>query len=154
MIIPVHVPSAEARSDDTRDLVTAMRLLSGKDCKRDASQAQVLLVRLSESAERDIAIDADQMLKRSLAADWFGDAVPHYFELERIAEKSLRSAKSRNQLATSLALGVGLLVLLVGGLVAFSFASGGTGEDPPWIMLALVAGMIAAGAAVFLFRHR
>ncbi len=154
MMIPVHVPADNKQSDETRDMITAMRLLSGKDCKRDASQAQVLLVKLSQSDDRDIATDAETMLRVSLSSNWFDDKSPHFFVLERIAQKSLQKRSRTDAHGQRVAIVIGLLVLLFGGIGAYSYASGGSGENPPWILLSVVAAMIAAGFAVHMFRRQ
>ncbi len=153
MMIPVHVPSSGQQEDHSTELITAMRLLSGKDCKRDASQAQVLLVRLSESRQKDIALDAEDILKASLSKNWFDDVVPRFSELERIAEVSLSKKNSNPDQRRILTLGVGMFILLIGGVLVFKSASGSGGEGPPWIMIALLATLILAGYGVFMNRN-
>ena len=108
---------------DHRDLLTALKLLSGKECLRDAQQAHTMLVGLTGSQHDTLARDAQAVLSAGMARDWFGEKIPHYFELERIAEQSLAEA-AKNPAHARYAVKIGIaLLLLLAGLLAFFLQS-------------------------------
>lgn len=121
-------------------MAVALRLLSGKDCERDASLAHVMLVRLSESHDADVRAEATRVLKAGVSNQWFMDRAPKHYELERIAEKTLARKDSKQAvLKHSMLLGIGIAALL-GGLVAF-FANAESAGD--WMTgQMLIAGLI------------
>ena len=67
--VPIIPPTTSQQLTDTdhRDLITALKLLSGEECVRDARQAQVLLVGLTESHHADVAQDARAIMQTGLA---------------------------------------------------------------------------------------
>ncbi|MFT5514262.1 MAG: hypothetical protein ACI80V_000368 [Rhodothermales bacterium] len=59
MIFPVvHTPHQASEADPHKELRVALRLLSGQDCQRDASAAQVMLLKLGEGRHKKVAQDA------------------------------------------------------------------------------------------------
>lgn len=142
--VPIIPSSTVPQPTDTdhRDLITALKLLSGEECVRDASQAQVILVGLTESRHDDVAEDARAVMKTGLAQGWFENAVPSYYILRDIAQRSI--AKYEKGPSTQQQR---LFMVLLGGLVAFGLAAflyvqqSGT-ETPPFIMIAVVVMLI------------
>jgi hypothetical protein len=140
--IPVQT-STPTPSDEPRDMAVALRLLSGKDCERDASLAHTMLVRLSESPDEDVSSEATRVLKAGVSNRWFVDRAPHHYELERIAEKTLaRRRAAPDSRRSALAIGLGLTALL-GGLVAYLVAADSSGDG-------LGGQMVTAGVVVTL----
>ena len=142
--VPIIPPAATQQQADTdhRDLITALKLLSGEDCVRDARQAQVILVGLTESRHDDVAEDARSVMKMGLAQGWFEDAVPNYTILRDVAARS--SAKYEKG---SSAQQQRLVMALIGGLAAFGlgvylYVQQSGMETPPFIMIAVVALLI------------
>lgn len=140
MLVPVSTPPTSTFTDqDHRDIVTAIKLLSGQDCIRDASQAQRILVGLTESKHEDVAADAGAIMKAGLKNGWFEHSVPKYYDLQLLAETSIANYKrnpARQKLQLLLVLG-GLAFLLT-GLVAFFIAQG---SAEPSIIMMTVAGL-------------
>ena len=144
--VPIIPPTTTQQPTDTdhRDLITALKLLSGEECMRDVGQAQVLLVGLTESRHDDVAADARAIMQTGLKQGWFEDAVPNYYTLRNIAERSIATYEkgpSAQQQRLVMALLGGLVALALG--VYFFFQASG-GESPPYIMIALVAFLIIA----------
>lgn len=137
-IIPSATPQQQADTDH-RDLITALKLLSGEDCIRNVRQAQVLLVGLTESRHDDVAEDARAVMKTGLAQGWFEDTVPNYYILRNIAERSITTYETSPSLRQKR-----LLMVLIGGLVAFGlsvylYLQQSGAEAPPFILIAIVA---------------
>ncbi|MFQ5572202.1 MAG: hypothetical protein ACE5G0_21205 [Rhodothermales bacterium] len=154
MIIPVGTPTPPAQPDtDHRDLITALKLLSGQECKRDAAQAQVLLVGLTESRHDDVAQDARVIMQAGLSRGWFEDTAPKYYELRMLAERAIanyenRSDPRRKQLALLL---VGGLVAFIAGVLVYARTSGSFSLPPGTLMFVIVGLMVvAAGVLVFI----
>ncbi len=147
-IVPT-ITSPETTDNDHRDLITALKLLSGEDCIRDASQAQVILVGLTESQHDDVAEDAIALMQTGLKQGWFENTVPNYYTLRNIAERSVATfekggnAQQRRLLITLLG---GIFALGLGVMFYFQ-ASGGFPSEFPMI---LVIGLIVAVFMVFL----
>lgn len=151
-IVP-HVPASESSDTDRRDLITALKLLSGEDCIRDARQAQTILVSLTESRHDDVADDALAIMQTGLKQGWFEENPPNYYILRGIAERSIekyeKGSNTRQQR---------MIMALVGGLAAFLglavllFFRQSGGESPPWIMIALVGGLLVVGLLGFLMK--
>lgn len=146
MIVPVIPQPQVAPQDDLVDLKVAIRLLSGHECERDGSQAQRMLLRLSESADPVVAADARRLVKAGASNKWFSEKSPRHYELERIAEASLaRLARRPHALRTRLALVTGLAVL-VAGLLAFLAMSGdpvGTDREFPIVAVLIFLVIVA-----------
>ena len=152
MIIPVHTPQHPASVDnDHRDLITAMKLLSGTDCVRDASQAQRILVGLTESRHQDVASDAASIMQTGMKRGWFEQSAPKYYDLKLLAETSIANFEKPpvRQKAQLMILIAGLVTLLL-GLVAFFGVEQGFAE-PPTIMMA-IAGLTLVLLLAFLFK--
>ena len=151
-IVPT-VTTSEPTDTDRRDLITALKLLSGEECVRDARQAQVILVGLTESRHDDVADDARAIMQTGLNQGWFEDTVPNYYTLRNIAERSItqyEKGPDAQQKRLVIALLGGVFALGLG--VLFYFRSAGGTESPPWIMMALVAGLIIATFFAFLMK--
>ena len=150
-IVP-HVPTTEPADTDRRDPLTALKLLSGEECLRDAQQAQVILVGLTESRHDDVAEDARAIMQTGLKQGWFEHTVPNYYTLRNIAEHSIGRYEKGGDAQRQR-----LMMALLGGLVAlglgvmFYVRSSGM-ESPPWIMIALVAGLIVVTFLAFLMK--
>lgn len=152
MIIPVgsSVPAQQVDTDH-RDLLTALKLLSGEECVRDASQAQVLLLGLTESKHDDVANDARAVMKTGLDRGWFEDTAPKFYELRLFAERSLTTYEKgpqQRQLQLALLIAGGIFTLVL-GLFFYMRTSSGDAQ-PPMIMMSLIA-MIVMGLGVFVF---
>ena len=151
-IVP-HVPSTEPADTDRRDLLTALKLLSGEECVRDARQAQVLLIGLTESRHDDVADDAWAIMRTGLKQGWFENTMPNYDTLRNFAERSLARYEKGGDAQRQR-----MLLALVGGLVAFLglavmlFIRQSGMESPPWILIALVGGLIVVGLLPFLMK--
>lgn len=143
--IPTGSPTSTETApalDEPREMAVAIRLLAGKDCERDPQQAHLMLVRLSESRVAVIRDEAARILKAGASNHWFSDRAPKYYELERIAEKSLALRdRSRDTRKTALTLGIGLAALF-GGLVAFLVANGS--ENTAIVGQSVIAVLIVA----------
>lgn len=129
MFVPVPTSSPAAQdTDEPRDMAVALRLLSGKDCERDADRAHVMLVRLSESRDGVVSEEASRVLKAGVSNGWFREQAPKHYELEKIAEKSLAKRNSKQvALQRSLLIGIGLAAMF-GGLVAFFVNADSAGD--------------------------
>ena len=143
-IIP-PVSSQEPTDTDHRDLITALKLLSGEECMRDARQAQVLLVGLTESRHDDVVDDARAVLKMGLSQGWFEDTKPSYFILRDVAARSIATYEKgptvrRQQLVMAL---IGGLVAL--GLGAYLYVQQSGAEAPPFLVIAIVAMLLVVG---------
>lgn len=139
MIFPVIPQQTAVQPDEGVDLKVAIRLLSGFECERDASQAQKMLLRLAESADPVIASDAARIVKAGAANKWFTEKAPRQYELERIAEKSLARLADRpirQQRAVMIAT---LLALFMAGLFGWLAVSGGRVPIAPLIVAILIA---------------
>jgi Flp pilus assembly protein TadB len=94
-----------------------MRLLAGYECQRDAAEAQVMLVQLSESKNSRIASDAQAIISAAVKRDWFGQRTPFLQDLEQLAERT-RGGRSAGPsvitLKIALVAGVLMLALLLG----------------------------------------
>ena len=140
-IIP-STTTQQPTDTDRRDLLTALKLLSGEDCLRDARQAQVILVGLTESRHDDVAEDARAVVKMGLAQGWFEDAVPNYTILRDVAARSIAKYERESSAQQQR-----LVMALIGGFVAFGLGAylyvqqSGT-ETPPFIMIAVVAMLV------------
>lgn len=150
-IIP-HVPSSEPTDTDRRDLLTALKLLSGEECLRDARQAQTILVGLTESRHDDVADDARAIMQTGLKQGWFENTPPNYYTLRNIAERSMETYEKGPDTQQQR-----LIMALLGGLVAFGlgvvlYVRQSGGESPPWIMIALVASVIVVTLMAFLMK--
>ncbi len=153
--VPIIVPSSSPEPVDTdrRDLVTALKLLSGEGCVRDAQQAQVILVGLTESHHPDVAHDAQALMQAGLKEGWFETTVPKYFTLCTLAERSLRKAQQQGGASQQLKLALSLLVGLVAlGVGVFAYI-GASGMQPPWVLIALVSGLLVVGLVPFLMKR-
>jgi hypothetical protein len=147
----MYVPSTRPADTDHRDLLTALKLLSGQDCRRDAAQAQVLLVGLTESRQPDVAQDARAVMRAGLARGWFEDTPPKFFELERLAEASLAHYRRTPQQGPLLvALGLGLFALLGG--VVFFVRSSGISLEPATLWGAVAVLLLVVVGVFFLVR--
>lgn len=140
---------------DHRDLLTAIRLLSGYECRRDADQAQVLLVGLTESRHEDVREDARAIMKSGLSRGWFEATAPRYSELERLAERSIAAFRSsgsgaarKKEITILLAGGLAMLV----GLATFFLVEGGSVrlDGSIWMLLTGVLLMVLLIFAVAL----
>ena len=151
MLVPVGSPVTTPSDNDHRDLLTSLRLLSGQDCKRDARQAQVLLVGLTESEHKDVAEDARSVMRAGLARGWFDETVPQFYELRNLAKASLENfEKKPGQKMQLILVAVGLLVMVMFGLVFF-FRMGGGGLDIAIApMIPLIAILVILGLVVYL----
>jgi len=153
MYVPVVTGQQNSVQDaDHRDLNTALRLLSGHECKRDASQAQVLLVGLTESTHPDVAADSKAIMKAGLARGWFESTTPKIYDLEMLAETSLAKYRTGDaaqlQKKMVMLVIVGLVMFLGLGLFYFDRASSGGGESSiePGLLIAIFVAVIAAVA--------
>jgi LPXTG-motif cell wall-anchored protein len=147
MMIPIPAPtSSQPAADPVRDFRVALRLLSGKDCERDAPSAQVMLLTLAEGQNKLISRDATRVLKTGAERGWFRDVAPPYYELERIAEESLARGNDMARKKLVALLAAGILALVVG---VFVFMAQQTGEQESYpvlmlmIIIALAGGLIA-----------
>ncbi len=132
---------------DRKELSAALKLLAGYECLRDAQQAHIMLVRLTESDHRAVAEDARSVLSEGMRKDWFGDTKPFYQDLIALASRSSRGAASDALSRISVPAG---LMALVGGLVVFSYES--TGEINIAMLVAAVGILVVALAAVFVLK--
>lgn len=152
MLVPIPTHSSgypEHPMSDAVDLKVAIKLLSGTECERDASQAQKMLLRLVESQDRIVASDAQRLVKAGVSNKWFSEKTPRHYELERIAEASLaRLARNPQLLQIRIAVVAGI-ALLVAGIVAFLVFNGNTPvEDAsPSVVAALVVGLALLAVA-------
>lgn len=150
MLFPV-VSSPRAGSSfeadrEYRELVTSLRLLAGKDCLRDPSQAQVILVNLSESNNKRIAEDAQAILRSALAKNWFTDAEAKYYELERLAEKSIAYYRTSSKRARA-AVSVAVVLMLLASLLVFRLYSE-DGIDFDWTQAPIFVGILILALGV------
>ncbi len=151
-IVP-HVPSSEPTDTDRRDLLTALKLLSGEECVRDVRQAQTILVGLAESHHDDVAADARAIMQTGLKQGWFEDTTPNYYTLRNIAERTVEAYEKgpdTQQKRLKMALAGGLAAFGLGLFFYLQASSGMT--SPPWIMIALVAGVIIVTFMAFLMK--
>ena len=141
MILPIVPSSGLQRTDnDHRDLLTALKLLSGENCLRDAKQAQVILVGLTESTHTDVADSAKIVMQAGLARDWFEDKTPHFFELHNLAEKAIANfEKGPNRVKQTLAMVVAGLLVFFGVAVYLYTRNMEGGSDAPNYMIIAVA---------------
>lgn len=156
--IPIITPTTAESPNDTdhRDLITALKLLSGEDCLRDVRQAQTMLVGLTESRHDEVVDDARAVLKTGLAEGWFENTVPKYYTLCNLAERSIaqykKGANNRQKQVQIVMLVIGLAVLLMTGMVLFIRT---TNPGPqPWILIALVGLLVVSLGIGFLSKTK
>ncbi len=121
MIIPAGTStSLTVKDHDHRDLLTAIKLLSGHECIRDVSHAQAMILGLTESKHEEVAAEAQSIMQSALKYGWFEDTVPKYLDLKLLADKTIKrhDQPNSNQKLQILMLVIGL-ALLMGGLIAF-----------------------------------
>jgi hypothetical protein len=143
MLVPtVHTPSST--NDDHKDLAAALKLLAGYDCHRDAQQAHTMLVRLTESDRRDVAEDAQTVLREGMRKDWFEDRKPFYQDLVALADRTQGGQKSGAQRQLIIGLLAGFLGLAFG--VFFFLRQADSQADMPIVAIAVgVLIIVAAG---------
>lgn len=87
-----------------------------------------------------------------LKQGWFESTIPNYYTLRNIAERTIEAYEKgpdAQQQRLKMALLGGLVVFALG--VYFYVQSSGM-ESPPWIMIALVAGVIIVTFMAFLMK--
>ncbi len=144
--IPIfpHVPITESNDTDRRDLFTAIRLLSGHECVRDAQSAQKILVGLTQSNHQDVADVSRAIMQTGGKEGWFEMTIPNYLTLSIIAEHALKNDNrgiSAERMRLKLALLGGLVTFGLG--VFFYFQVSGSASIS-WIMIFLIVGVLVA----------
>jgi hypothetical protein len=148
MIFPVIPHPNASQPDESVDLKVAMKLLSGYECERDASQAQRMLLRLAESTDAVIASDAARVVKAGAANKWFTEKTPKQYELERIAEATLTRLARRPSLRRVQVLALVLAGVIAAGLLVLLAAGGGSGDGTPLQLVAIIVFLAVIAVAV------
>ena len=128
-----------------------MRLLSGHECQRDPSQAQALLVRLTESNQRDVAADANDILQAGLKRGWFAQTKPFHQDLQQLAARTGNRRSSLQTRKLAVVFGLGSVALLLG---VFSYFSRQGAQMPSIVMSVALLGALLIGVLLFSFARR
>jgi hypothetical protein len=126
-----------------------MRLLAGKDCLRDAAEAQRMLLYIAEGADKVAAADAVSILQRAMKNGWLEERTPLYSELERLAEASLSRNSRTTEIKLALVAGLTLLALLGGVFFALE-----TSVEIPWILIGVVCLIVLSVAIALMPKYR
>lgn len=148
MIFPVIPHQTATQPDEGVDLKVAIKLLSGFECERDASQAQKMLLRLAESTDTVIASDAARIVKAGAANKWFTEKTPKQYELERIAEATLTRLARRPSRQRVQILALVLAGVIAAGLFVLLAAGGGSGDAIPLQPVVIIVFLAAVAVAV------
>jgi hypothetical protein len=141
-----HLPKSP---DDARDLRVAIRLLAGKDCLRDPSEAQKMLLQIAEGPDKMAAADALAILQRAVKQGWLEDETPLYSELERLAERTLNRKPGLTE--SKVAVLTGLVVLALLGGVFFATQ---TDVELPWLMIGVATLIVVLGFIALVIKQK
>lgn len=123
--VPVIIPTSDTQTTDRQGLQTAIKLLAGEGCERDAQQAHLMLVELSESKMAEVASDAQAILDMGAQQGWFALERPAYSMLRHMAARTLAKVEQQQRMLrflVPLLAGSAVLLFL---LVIYFFLAGG-----------------------------
>ncbi len=95
-------------------MITAIKLLSGHECIRDESQAQAMILGLTESKHEEVAAEAKSIMQSGMKYGWFKESTPRYIDLKLLADRTIKvhNKPAENQKMQILMLVTGLAIFI------------------------------------------